>query len=107
MAFYLRCYVVGSKLRGHQVSLIDFGKAKVAQLHWSILWKRWANLVTISDTVDVEVLGYMGFGSSLITSRYDVLNAQAVNEGIADVLQIIRADNSASVAPRYRPESYP
>lgn len=28
-AFYLRCYVVGSELRGHQVSLINFGKAKV------------------------------------------------------------------------------
>lgn len=63
MAFYLRCYVVGSKLRSHQVSLIDFGKAKVAQLHWSILWKRWTNDVNIHYTflfeVDWEVLGYV------------------------------------------------
>lgn len=29
LASHLRCYVVGSKLRGHQVALIDFGKAKV------------------------------------------------------------------------------
>lgn len=34
---YLRCYIVGSELRGHQVSLIDFGKAKVTQLHRCIL----------------------------------------------------------------------
>lgn len=39
-AIHLRCYVVGSELRGHQVSLINFGKAKVTQLHGCILWKR-------------------------------------------------------------------
>lgn len=38
--FYLRCYVVRSKLWGHQVSLINFGKPKVAQLHWCVLWNR-------------------------------------------------------------------
>lgn len=37
---YLRCYVVGSELRGHQVPLVNFGKAKVAQLHRCILWKK-------------------------------------------------------------------
>lgn len=35
--FYLRCYIVGSELRGHQVPLINFGKAKVTQLHGCIL----------------------------------------------------------------------
>lgn len=39
VAFYLRCYVVGSKLWSHQVSLINFGKAKVAQLHRGVLRK--------------------------------------------------------------------
>lgn len=39
LATHLRCYVVGSELRGHQVSLIDFGKAKVTQLHRCILGK--------------------------------------------------------------------
>lgn len=29
LAYYLRCYIVRSELRGHQVSLIDFGKTKV------------------------------------------------------------------------------
>lgn len=38
--FNLRCYVVRSKLRGHQVSLVDFGKAKVTQLHRCILQNR-------------------------------------------------------------------
>lgn len=36
--FYLRCYVIRSELRSHQVSLINFGKAKVTQLHRCILW---------------------------------------------------------------------
>lgn len=40
LALYLRCYVVGSELRGHQVSLINFGKAKVTELHRSVLQKR-------------------------------------------------------------------
>lgn len=104
MAFHLRCYVVGSKLRSHQVSLIDFGKAKVAQLHWSILWKRQTNDVNINDTflfeVDLEVLGYVRFRSSQIRGRYDILNTQAVNGFIPDVMQLIQAEKSAEARSR-------
>lgn len=34
---YLRCYIVRSELWGHQITLIDFRKTKIAQLYRSIL----------------------------------------------------------------------
>lgn len=55
--FYLRCYVVWSKLRGHQVSLVYFGKAKVTQLHRCVLQNRQNYIMRIPEcVVSTEIL---------------------------------------------------
>lgn len=42
---YLRCYIIWGKLRRHQVTLVNFGKSKVTQLHWGILKSnKWESL---------------------------------------------------------------
>lgn len=51
---YLRCYVIRSELWCHQVTLVDLGKPKVAELHGSILKQATSRLGETCQRQDTE-----------------------------------------------------